>query len=69
MKIGPNTNFDIFPQKQHMKAYFPNFSYLLHVWGVSHVIVLEGRYSTIRGKASRLRSSATSYLFQPVRVS
>ena len=33
MKIAPNTNFDIFPQKQHMKAHFPKFS---RVWWVSH---------------------------------
>ena len=26
-EIGPNTNFDIFPQKQYIKAHFLNFSY------------------------------------------
>ena len=36
VKNSPNTNFDIFPQKQYMKAYFPNFTDLLYVWGVSH---------------------------------
>ena len=32
---SPNTNFDISPKKQYMKAHFPNFTDFSHVWRVS----------------------------------
>ena len=34
----PNTNFDIFPKKQHMKAHFPIFQFF-HMFGEFLMVV------------------------------